>query len=489
MSKKRSLQGINQREEEKAINVRAVRRALAYSVTLTAIFGAIGWKFWSLQIDHGQHFHALARQDVLRTVNMPAQRGKIVSSNGQVVATSKPSWTVFYVASGQMMPAKEVALLAAQLGVSASSLTQTIKTALPKVPSYQPISLMTNLSPAQITRLDQHKKQLPHVLIQPVAVPYFPFGSMMGNIIGYLGPVTSKQYQQLKSQGYPMDAVIGQAGLEEEYQKYLRGHSGGEQAEVNREGHVTKIVHHAGGSPGDTVHLTINWRLEETAQKSLNFVLKSMRDSKVPFSHSSGAIQGAVIAIDPNNGDILAMASDPTYNPNKLLPQNPLERSTYYHHLMDTTAVKKDHVNPFTIVPIQGWFAPGSVFKPIMAVAALASGVVTPHTKIFDPGYFLKDRSFGNWYPPGFGWLNIEMALGLSDDVFFYHVGYDMGIQTMDKWMRRFQLNQKTGIDLPGEWRSEIPTPARLKADGLGQWTWGWNLNTVIGQGIARYTL
>ncbi|MCY0881178.1 MAG: penicillin-binding transpeptidase domain-containing protein, partial [Firmicutes bacterium] len=195
------------------------------------------------------------------------------------------------------------------------------------------------------------------------------------------------------------------------------------------------------------------------------------------------------IAINPNNGDILAMASNPTYNPNKLLPQNPVERSNYYTQLMTNPVVTQDDASPFTIVPIQGWFAPGSVFKPIMAIAALASGVITPTTEIYDPGYFLKDPSFGNWYAPGFGWLDVETAIGLSDDVFFYHLGYDMGIKTMDSWMRQFLLNQKTGIDLPDEWRSEIPTPARLKAAGLGQWTWGWNLNTVIGQGIARYTL
>lgn len=459
-------------------------RAFGLMAIITMAFLAVASRFWYLQVKDAAHYQALARQDTLRKLPVPAPRGNIVASDGVVVATSKPSWTLYYlpVANQTTMPTAEVATLAKYLGVSTKNLSQLIAQQQAKAYAYQPIEIVSGLTDQQMTVIEENRSTLPNIRIQPVAVRYYPYNSMMGNILGYTSEISAQDLKEKQYQGYSPTAIVGAAGLEAEYQSYLRGHSGGQFAEVNRQGQLVRLLGQVVPTPGDTLHLTINWRLEETAQNALAFTMKAMRHSTQAFSHSTGAIQGAVLAIDPNNGDVLAMASLPSYNPNKLLPGS-TTRDSYFAEL------DANPMSPFNVLPISGLFAPGSVFKPIMAVAALASGVVTPTTEIFDPGYFPKDPTFGNWYPQGFGWLNIEQALGLSDDVFFYTLGYDMGIHTMDQWMDKFLLNKPTGIDLPGEATSLIPSPALLEQESHIPWTWGWNLNTVIGQGIGQYTM
>lgn len=448
------------------------RRAIFLFSFVAAAFLTIGWRFYELQVVHGAHYQSLAEQDQLRKIPIPAARGNIVTADGVTVAESKPAWTLYYLNQGEALPPSEVNLLSKYLGIPATTLTKEIAQQLVELPSYQPIEIDASMTPKQMTIIEENLPQLPYLRIQPTAIRYDPYGSVMGNVIGYLDEETST-------------TDIGASGLEYEYNKYLTGHSGGEYAEVNREGQLVKLFGKEVAQPGDTLHLTINWKLEDTAYKALSYDMWAMRHASHSLTaYSPTADQGGVIAIDPDNGDVLAIASLPSYNPNKLLP-NTSTRSAYY------TKENENPLHPLSLfVPIGELFSPGSIFKPIIATGALASGTVTPTTEIYDPGYFPKDPSFHSWeYPDAFGWLNIEQAIGLSDDTFFYTLGYDMGIKLMDKWFDKFLLNKLTGIDLPGEVKSIPPTPARLAADGDGAWTFGWNLNTAIGQGIDQFTM
>lgn len=273
-------------------------------------------------------------------------------------------------------------------------------------------------------------------------------------------------------------------GLEEEYNRYLTGNSGGEYAVVNREGQRVKIIGRHVATPGDTIHLTINWNLEKTAYDALGYVMHAMRHANHELTaYAPTADQGGVLVMNPNNGDILAIASLPSYNPNKLVPGNP-DCSSYYEHLLH------ESVSPFPVVPVSWPFSPGSTFKPIMAVTALMSHVITPTEKIYDPGYFPLIPSFHSWeYPDAFGWLNIEQAIGLSDDTFFYTLGYRMGIHIMDTWMKKFLLNKPTGIDLHGAVTPPLPSPQELEKTQHVPWTTGQNLNTVVGQGLDSFTM
>lgn len=447
------------------------RRAVYMFSFIAAAFAVIGARFWDLQVVHGSHYQALAEADQLRQIPIPAPRGNIVTANGVTVATSKPAWTLYYLSQGNPLPPSEVERLAQYLNVPAKTIRQTVQQQLTTQPSYDPIEIDASLTPKQMTLIDENLNNLPNLRIQPTAVRYYPYGSIMGNIIGYLNEETAT-------------TDVGASGLEEEYNSYLTGHSGGEYAEVNRQGQLVKLFGQEVPKPGDTIHLTINWNLEKTAYDALSYVMYAMQHANPALTaYAPGANQGGVIALNPNNGDVLAIASLPSYNPNKLVPNNP-DRVSYYEHLI------KEAVNPFYIVPIDWPFPPGSTFKPIMAVAALASHIVTPTTEIYDPGYFPKIPSFHSWeYPGAFGWLNIEQAIGLSDDTFFYTLGYDMGIHLMDHWMEKFLLNKPTGIDLPGAVTDQLPTPQLLQQTQGVPWTPGQNLNTVIGQGLDDFTM
>ena len=446
------------------------RAALLFSF-IGAAFVVVAWRFWDLQVAHGQYYQSLAQADQLRQIPLPAPRGNIVTADGVTVATSRPAWSLYYLGQGGSMPKAEVARLAGYLHMSPKVITQEINHQLKIQPSYDPIEIDASLTAKQMTAVEENSNRLPNLRVQPTAVPSFPFGSTMGNILGFLNQQTAT-------------TETGVYGLEQEYNRYLTGSSGGEYAEVNRTGQLVKLLGHSVPTPGDTLHLTINWTLEKTAYQALGYVMHAMQHANPALtSYAPGADQGGVIALNPNNGDVLAVASLPSYNPNKLLPNSP-QRTTYYSRLI------KEAVNPFSIVPINWPFPPGSTFKPIMAVSALASHVVTATTRIFDPGYFPKIPSFHSWeYPGSFGWLNIEQAIGLSDDTFFYTLGYDMGIRTMDHWMQQFLLNKPTGIDLPYASTNPLPTPQELQQTQHVPWTPGQNLNTVIGQGLDNFTM
>ncbi len=446
------------------------RRALALVVATGLAFSIVGTRLYYLQMVRGKYYSKLQQQDYERVLPVLAPRGNIVSANGVTIATSKPSWTLYDLSPETPLPKAELLHIADLLEVPAASLTAEMDSEKTELTAYDPIPLASNLTAQQITRIDVNQASLPNIRIQPVAERDYPYGSVMGNIIGYISQSSPGQ-------------TVGSSGLEEEYQSYLAGHSGGEEAEVTSTGNLVKIVGQAAAKPGDTVHLTINWRLEETATKALADVLKEMQKPG-DIGYSPGAHSGGVIAIDPNNGHILAMASYPSYNPQQLIPSNPTERDSYF------TSLSKNPNDPFSIIPIQALIAPASTFKPIMAAAALATKTITPSSEIYDPGYFPLIPSFHSWeYPDAFGWLNLKQAIGLSDDTFFYTLGYRMGIHVIDEWLKRFMVNQLTGIALPGEVKSRIPTPALLEKEENTPWTVGWTLNTVIGQGISQYTM
>ncbi|MCY0885987.1 MAG: penicillin-binding transpeptidase domain-containing protein [Firmicutes bacterium] len=459
----------------------ARRRGLAMTAAIGVLFTLLGARYWDLQVVKGAHYHALAEQDVLRRLPIPAPRGNIVTADGVTVATSQPAWSLYYLDRSRPMPKGELDTLARYLGKNPAAIARFMAHQERITYSYDPVLVDPDLTRRQITAIEENLSALPQLRIQPTPQRYYPYGSIMGNILGYVQDISPQEYAALKRYGFSANSIVGVAGLEYEYNLYLHGHGGGEYAEINRQGQLVKLLGHSVPRPGDTLHLTINWRLEETAQKALALDMHTIQTTPVGGFRDPKADQGAVIAIDPNNGDILAMASLPTYNPERLVPGTRGEAAYAATHLMSG----QDQMN----LAISARFSPGSIFKPIVAVAALASGVVTPSTVIFDPGYFPKNPRFHNWYAPGFGDLTITQAIALSDDTFFYTLGYLLGIQRMDHWFDLFLLNHRTHIDLPGEARDLVPSPATLQATLGVPWTYGYNLLTAIGQGIDGFTL
>jgi len=458
---------------------RATRRAVIMGGVLLATFLAIGGRLEDLQVAHAAHYQSLAKQDYLRTIPISAPRGEIVTSGGMVLATNQPAWEIEWMNPTQgSLPSAEAQRIATLLGESVSQINQTIKYEETHNPVSWPVVLdpTQGLTPVAITHFEENRTQYPDIHMFVTSERAYPHGSLFGNFIGYVGDITAQELKAHPNQGYHTTSLFGQSGLEEEYQSLLRGKDGQQLVEVNSQGQFIKIYGSKSPVPGDTIHLTINGHMEEVATQALAFVMHAMQTSP-GAPHSPKATRGAVIVLNPENGDILAAVSLPSYDPSSFEPASP--------QFIASLNADDGWINRV----FQGQYAPGSIFKPIIAGGALASGVVTPSTTIDDKGYFPLDPSFTNWNPAGFGIVNMERAIEVSDDTYFYWVGYWMGIQRMDYWLNLYGLNGKTGIDIPGEVPSRMPTPERYQRLEGQPWTWGQNLNTVIGQGISDYTL
>lgn len=460
------------------------RRALGIAIALLLVLALVAARLWDLQIREAQHFQRLARQDYLRQVPIIAPRGNIVTADGAVLADNTPGWEVEYLdpAGNGAIPQPELTKLSVLLGTSPRQLDAVIRQALKRQYSFQPIVLDPNrsLTPRQITTYEEERTQFPNTHLFPVPVRQYPGGTTLGNFIGYLG-LTPHGAREVQASTSNPNTLFGQSGLEQSYQPYLAGKPGSQSVEVNQAGNIVRLFGQKPATPGSSLHLTINWNLEETATNALAYVMHAMQTTPLRYGggpYSPSATQGSVIVMDPENGDILAIASLPSYNPQQIsYPASPSALA----------AANADHA--FYNNAIQGRFAPGSIFKPIIAGGALASHTVTPSTIVNDPGYFTLDPQFKNWYAPGFGPQDMVQAIEHSDDVYFYWVGYWMGIQKMDHYIKLYGLDTTTGIDVPGEVPSVMPTPALLAQTEHVPWTWGYNLDTVIGQGLSQYTL
>ncbi len=458
---------------------RTARRAWVMAGVLLVALGAIAARLENIQVVQAAHYQSLGQQDYLRTIPVSAPRGEIVTSDGMVLANNQPAWEIEWMNPSQgSLPHQEAARIAKLLGVSVSQLNGTVHYEETHNPPFWPVILdpSQGLSPTAITHYQENRTQYPDIHLLVTAKRSYPQGSLFGNFVGFVTSINGPELKAHPNQGYTASSLFGQQGLEAEYQSLLRGQSGQQLVQVNSQGQFLKIYGSKPPVPGNTIHLTINGQMEMVATQALQFVMHAMQTS--PSSpHSPKATKGAVIVLNPENGAILAAVSLPTYNPNLLDPA-----TTQYVNQLNQTGAWVNRV-------YQGQYAPGSVFKPIIAGGALASGVITPSTVVVDHGYFPLDPAFKNWYGPGFGPVNLERALEVSDDTYFYWVGYWMGIQRMDHYLSLYGLNSTTGLDIPGEVPSQMPTPQRYQTLEGQPWTWGQNLNTAIGQGISAYTL
>lgn len=462
----------------------AARRAFVIAVALFLVLSTVAARLYYLQVRRAAHYQSLAQQDYLRQIPVIAPRGNIVTSDGTVLANSVPGWELEYLdpTVNGAMPKKELDALASLLGTTPAQLDTVISTALHRQYSYQPVVLDPNhsLTPKQITTYEEERTRFPNLHLFPVPVRQYPQGATFGNFVGFLSESPHSAAETAQAKANP-NTLFGADGLEMSYQKYLAGKQGSQFVEVDQAGNIVRLYGQKAATAGNTLHLTINWNLEVTATRALAYVMHAMQTSPLRYGgspYSPTANVGAVIVTDPQNGDILAIASLPSYNPQ--LITYPASQAAYSQAL---------NAHEFYNSAIMGNFAPGSIFKPIIAGGALASGTVTPSTVVNDPGYFTLDPQFKNWYAPGFGPQTMTQAIEHSDDVYFYWVGYWMGIQKMDKYIKLYGLDTTTGIDVPGEVPSVMPTPALLQQTQHVPWTWGYNLETVIGQGLSGYTL
>jgi penicillin-binding protein 2 len=364
------------------------------------------------------------------------------------MAHTKPCWSVVGPRLAEILdiPQEDIETILKQSAVNPSSL----------------IRIVRNLNEAQVTGLKEYENELPGVEINTEAVRYYPHGRELAHILGYTREITAKQLEKKKTEGYRLGDVMGQMGVEKAYEKLLRGEWGGQQVEVDGRGRPLRVLGSKQAKAGNDLHLTIDLDIQIAAEKAL------------------GKRNGAIVAINPKNGAILAMVSHPTFDPNifskQKLSQKDWETLQGSEHPLVNRAISV--------------FPPASTFKIVTTTAALESGKFSPDTVLQTYGSLtIGGTRFGEWNHAGFGPLGFVGALQWSSDTFFYQVAKRVGGPTLIEWTRKYGFGQKTGFEFTTEEsKGLVPDENWKQKTWKRAWSIGDTINMSIGQGALQAT-
>lgn len=433
---------------------------------LIGIFVVLICRLVYLQLVAGDYYHSLAEGNRLRAIPIAAMRGIMYDRNGQILVGSRPSFMVTYVPTKDDMTDDELKKLSRLINQPEDKLREKIQ----KVKSaYVPTVLATDLTQDIVTKIEEQRNELPGISVDVQPIRYYPYNEMAAQIFGYVGQIDEEDMKRLKGQeGVSNITQIGRAGLESYYDDILRGKDGGRQVEVDAAGTPVKEMERKNPTAGHNIHLTIDLNLQQAAEDAM--------DKQIANGIGTHGI--AAVAIDPNTGAVLAMASRPAFNPNWF---------TRGITAKEWAQINDNPYHPMENRAIAGEYPPGSTFKLITGSAALELKKVTPDEMIFDSGrHWLVDmRNAGG---EALGWINFTEALSKSDNVYFYEMGRRVGIEKLAEYARMFGMGKKTGIALRGEASGLVASEEYKKKNFNQDWYLGDTFNSAIGQGFQLVT-
>ena len=458
------------------------RRIVAFSLGIAAIFVALIWHLADAQLRHGAYYEYLANLNQLRTIPVAAPRGLLYDRNGIVIARNRPSFVVQVVPLQLSDPEREVRELAGIVGEPEAALWRrllyqngvTYKSFddLAAAVPLGPINIAEDLNTATVGRFAERADELPGMSVELVPVREYPHGTLASHVIGYVGQISAAQYAAQKAQGYGPNDTIGQEGLEMTYDGLLRGQRGGRQVKVNSAGAAVANGPEFQAQPGNNLDLTIDWPLQSAAETALANQIDVIK------KRIGQRVGGSAIVEDPNTGAVLALVSQPNFDPNDFAAG--ISQKRYAGYLNDPLLPLFDRA-------ISGAYPTGSTFKMITSAAALQSGVLTQDATRYCGGvYDLNGYIFNDDLRGGHGTLTVVPAIARSCDVFFWQVGNELGIERLDRYAAAFGIGSRTRIDLPGETDGTLPTPAWKKRVVKDIWYSGDTVDLSIGQGFLE---
>ncbi len=429
---------------------------LLYTLVII-LFGILIIRTFYLQIVNGAKYKEMSVHKSIRILEIPTIRGKILDRNGVVLAENIPTYKLEITKEDLSNKDNEIKLISQIIGMPINEINKKLQDA--NVPSFVPVIIKKDLTLQEVVKIKEQSFSLPGINVILSTKRFYPYGETGENFLGFVGAVTKEDLQS--DSFYNYNDTIGKQGIEKEYEKYLRGIKGKEEVEVDPSGRIIKVISKINPVPGDNIYLTIDIRLQKALEKII------------------GNKKGVAIAINPNNGEILAMVSHPSFDPNKLI--NGISEDEYKNLLSK---------NAFFNRATQGAYPSGSTFKPITLTAALMSHTISKDTVIYCKNSIeIGGTTFRDWiYPASFGYQNPVQALANSSDVFFYTIGIKTGISEIDKYAEAFGIGEKTGIDLPTESKGLLPSPEWKKKSLNEDWYLGDTANLSIGQGFLLVT-
>ncbi len=417
-----------------------------------------------LQLYQGNYYNRRAEGNRTRHTRIVAPRGIIYDCNGEELVNNKPGFIVSLSRNSSGYKSELLNRLSLLLNIPRERIDEIIKES---AGGAEPIRLLRDASPQVVTKVEENIRYLPGVLLEVQPLRNYPNNELAVHSLGYVGEVSEYEITQGVYENLKAGDIVGKFGLENYYDSYLRGTDGSFREEVDVNGRVIQIMDKVEPVPGTGIVLTIDGKLQRIVEEAIDKRLSSL--------HSRAA---AVVVIDPTTGEIKAMASRPTFNPNWFV--NGISSKNWNN-------INNDPFYPMTDKAIAGEYPPGSTFKIITGSAALQEKKVTPQELIYDSGrHWLVDmRNAGG---EALGYINFKTALSASDNVYFYEMGNRLGIDLLAQYAANFGLGRKTGIDLPGEAKGLIANPTYKKKVFQEDWFLGDTFNAAIGQGFTLAT-
>lgn len=440
-------------------------------VVCLVLFAVLLGRMVYLQLWRGDYYAKQSDGNRLRQSRILAPRGIIYDSEGKELVNNLPGYAVVLQKQSSYKP-ETLQRLSNLLQMPVEEINAKIKAS---ENFYEPIMLKNNLDQQMVTKIEEQRRYMPEVMLSVQPIRNYPYHELAVHALGYVGEVSSYEIEQGLFKNISQGSLVGKGGLEKTYDKYLRGEDGAFMEEVDVAGNVVKHYDSVQPIPGKNLKLTIDYELQKE--------LEAFTDKHLAFLRSSGIAPGAraaaVVAIDPRNGAVRAMVSRPGYDPN-----------WFVHGISSKNwnSINNDPNYPMNNKVITGEYPPGSTFKIVTGSAACELKKVGLNEPIFDGGFHPMVPTMGNAGGEVLGWLTFIKALAMSDNVYFYELGYRVGIDNIEKYAHIFGFGERTGIDLEGESKGLVASKKVKREIWDEDWRLGDTFNAAIGQGFNLTT-
>lgn len=433
-------------------------RVFWFTAVLFTSFFIILARLWFLQVAQADPLRELAESNRLRQVNFSGFRGDIYDRNGVLLVTSRPSFDVDIIRED----IADLDSLLAKLGKIIKLDIANTKKKLYAAQAFVPVTIALDVLRDQAGQIEEQKFDLPGVSLSVRPIRIYRYGSLAAHLVGYLGEISRKQLKDPILKGYKRGDIVGKSGVEKSFEPILRGAEGKKIIEVDATGRELRTIKRVEAGVGKDLYLSLDFETQKKAEELME------------------GLQGAIVAMKPATGEVLAFVSSPSFDLNEFAYG---VEPSYWRDLL-----KNEH-HPLNNRPIQGLYAPASTYKIIVALAALEEEVIDTKTKVLCEGYFkLGRRYYRCWNRRGHGYISLHRAIAQSCDIYFYELGLKLGVNKIAEWAKKFGLGSITGIALDHERSGLIPTKDWKRKVKKREWILGETLSVAIGQGFNLVT-
>ena len=434
-----------------------------FAILVVVSFLCLWMRIWYLQILKWQYLTGLSENNRVRMVTLPASRGMIKDRNGETLVSIRPAFNLYLTPEDARNLDSSLDKLAQRISLDREKLKKKIS----QTKSFKEVLIKGDIPREEVAFVEENNMSLPGIRIRAEPLRNYVFNNLASHTLGYLGEISKASLERLKDPAYRQGDFVGKNGLENIYESLLRGKKGYKEVEVDVSGRELKTLRKLPPESGNNLILTLDVKIQEELEKLMTETAEQN-------------MNGSVVVMKVQTGEIIAITSKPSFDPNKfaagISPKNWRDLVT-------------DEWHPLQNRSIHGQYPPGSTYKIVTAIAGLGEGVIKPDTSIFCPGHFKLGRGrYRCWKKSGHGFMNLHDALVQSCDVYFYTIGHRLGIDTIAKYAKRFGLGRSTRLGLSQEKKGLVPTTQWKLLNKKEPWQLGETISASIGQGFNLVT-